>query len=50
MTTSDGQENQTVAEPPAIVKLPEGYVPTTTEMVVRGAGTQIESKGNQVET
>jgi hypothetical protein len=50
MTTSDGQENQPVVEPPAVVKLPEGYVPTNAEMVVRGAGTQIETKGKQIQT
>ena len=50
MTTPEANENQPVAETPAIVKLPEGYVPTNTEMVVRGAGMQIETKGKQLDT
>ena len=50
MTTPNAQENQPLAETPAIVKLPECYVPTNTEMVVRGAGTQIETKGKQLDT
>jgi len=50
MTTPEANQNQPMVETPAIVKLPEGYVPTNTEMVIRGAGMQIETKEKHLDT
>ena len=49
MTPPDAQEIPPIVEPASVIKLPEGYVPTNTEMVVRGAGMQVENKAKQLD-
>jgi hypothetical protein len=50
VTTSDSEQKPPVVEPAPIIKLPKGYVATNTEMVIRGAGMQVESEGKKLET
>jgi hypothetical protein len=44
-TTPQNQYQE--VEPP--LKLPNGYQPTTTEMIIRGAGIQAETKEKPLE-
>lgn len=50
MTTEGGADDSKPAESAPINKLPEGYAPTNTEMVIRGAGMQAETKDKPLET
>ena len=42
-------ENQS-QEQALVIKLPEGYKPTNTEMIIRGAGVQSENKDKPLQT
>lgn len=50
MTTEGGADDSKPAESAPINKLPVGYAPTNTEMVIRGAGMQSEAKDKRLET